>query len=197
MRIRTWLFLAFLIVPAIEIVLFYLVGTAIGIWPTIAIVIATAFLGSSLVARQGRRTWVNIRTEIAAGRPPTVQLVHGAMILVAGALPRHQYLALMKGSEALVFPSLDEGFGIPVAEAQALRVPVISSRAGSLREVAIGSVEIDPTDHRDIAAKITDLVSDDERKEAVAEEGWRNSRHYSKEWGPNGLISAIRRVCAT
>ncbi len=86
MRIRTWLFLAFLIVPAIEIVLFYFVGTAIGIWPTIAIVIATAFLGSSLVARQGRQTWVNIRTEIAAGRPPTVQLVHGAMILVAGAL---------------------------------------------------------------------------------------------------------------
>ena len=86
MRIRTWLFLAFLIVPAIEIVLFYFVGTAIGIWPTVAIVIATAFLGSSLVARQGRQTWVNIRIEIAAGNPPTVQLVHGAMILVAGAL---------------------------------------------------------------------------------------------------------------
>lgn len=86
MRIRTWLFLAFLIVPAIEIVLFYFVGTTIGIWPTVAIVIATALLGSSLVARQGRQTWAAIRSEIAMGNPPTVQLVHGAMILVAGAL---------------------------------------------------------------------------------------------------------------
>ncbi len=86
MRIRTWLFLAFLIVPAVEIVLFYFIGTAIGIWPTVAIVIATAFLGSSLVARQGRQTWVSIRSEIAMGNPPTVHLVHGAMILVAGAL---------------------------------------------------------------------------------------------------------------
>ena len=86
MRIRTWLFLAFLIVPVIEIVLFYFVGTAIGIWPTVMIVILTAFLGSSLVARQGRQTWVKIHSEIAMGNPPTVQLVHGAMILVAGAL---------------------------------------------------------------------------------------------------------------
>ncbi len=86
MRIRTWLFLAFLIVPAVEIVLFYYVGTAIGVWPTVAVVVFTALVGSTLVARQGRRTWLQIRLEIAAGRPPTVQLVHGAMILVAGAL---------------------------------------------------------------------------------------------------------------
>jgi UPF0716 protein FxsA len=86
MRIRTWLFLAFLIVPAVEIVLFYYVGTTIGIWPTIFIVILTAFLGSWLVARQGRQTWAKIHAEIAMGNPPTAQLVHGAMILVAGAL---------------------------------------------------------------------------------------------------------------
>jgi glycosyltransferase involved in cell wall biosynthesis len=116
-------------------------------------------------------------------------------VLVAGALPRAQYLALMKGAEALVFPSLDEGFGIPVLEAQSMRVPVIASRRGSLREVADGSVEIDPLDHRDIAAKITDVISDDDLRAAVAVDGWANSRRFSKEWGPNGLLSAIRHAC--
>jgi UPF0716 protein FxsA len=86
MRVRTWLFLAFLIIPIIEIALFYSIGTSIGIGPTIAIVLVTAFVGSWLVSLQGRQTWVRIQSEIVAGNPPTVQLVHGAMILVAGAL---------------------------------------------------------------------------------------------------------------
>lgn len=75
-----------MIVPVIEIVLFYTVGTTIGIWPTIAIVVATAFIGSWLVSRQGRATWLQFRTELSNGGVPTKPLVHGAMILVAGAL---------------------------------------------------------------------------------------------------------------
>ena len=86
MRIRSWLFLAFLIIPLVEIALFYYVGSAIGIGPTIAIVISTAFAGSWLVSRQGRHTWIRIQEEIVAGNPPTAHLVHGAMILVGGAL---------------------------------------------------------------------------------------------------------------
>jgi UPF0716 protein FxsA len=86
MRIRTWLFVAFLAIPVVEIALFYYVGSSIGIGPTIAIVLVTAFVGSWLVSRQGRQTWVRIQTEIGAGNAPTVHLVHGAMILVSGAL---------------------------------------------------------------------------------------------------------------
>jgi UPF0716 protein FxsA len=86
MRIRTWLFAGFVIVPVIEIVVFSFVGTRIGIWPTLGLVITTAFLGSWLVARQGRETWVRFRTEVSDGRVPTVTIVHGALILVAGAL---------------------------------------------------------------------------------------------------------------
>lgn len=86
MRIRSWLFLVFLIVPIIEIVLFYLVGQWIGIWPTLALVVFTAVLGSMLVSRQGRETWVRLKVQIASGESPSATLVHGAMILVAGAL---------------------------------------------------------------------------------------------------------------
>ena len=86
MRLRTWLFLGFIIVPVIETVLFYLIGTQIGIGWTLALVVLTAFVGSWLVSRQGRATWVQLRLEMASGSVPTVPIVHGAMILVAGAL---------------------------------------------------------------------------------------------------------------
>ncbi|MEN8040054.1 MAG: FxsA family protein [Actinomycetota bacterium] len=86
MRIRTWLFAAFVIVPAVEIVLFYYVGSWIGIGPTILTVIVTAALGSYFVAKQGRFTWNAIRTKLNRGEVPAASLVHGAMILVAGAL---------------------------------------------------------------------------------------------------------------
>jgi UPF0716 protein FxsA len=86
MRLRTWLFLGFIIIPIIEIVLFYLIGSQIGIWWTLLIVVVTAFVGSWLVSRQGRATWEQGRQELADGGVPTGPLVNGAMILVAGAL---------------------------------------------------------------------------------------------------------------
>jgi UPF0716 protein FxsA len=86
MRIRSWLFLGFLVVPIAEIALFYLVGTSIGIWPTLGIVVVTALLGSYFVATQGRFVWGSIKSEINRGEVPTASVVHGAMILVAGAL---------------------------------------------------------------------------------------------------------------
>lgn len=86
MRIRTWLFIAFLVVPIVEIVLFLYVGSWIGIWPTIATVVITAALGSFFVSKQGRLTWQSIITKINRGEVPTASVVHGAMILVAGAL---------------------------------------------------------------------------------------------------------------
>ena len=86
MGIRTWLFLGFIIVPIIEIVIFTFVASEIGIWWTLLLVVVTAFVGSWLVSRQGRTTWIQLRMELAAGEVPTKPIVHGAMILVAGAL---------------------------------------------------------------------------------------------------------------
>jgi UPF0716 protein FxsA len=86
MRLRTWLFLGFVVVPIIEILLLSYVGSRIGIWPTIGLVVVSAFIGSVLVSRQGRATWIQLRTDAAQGVVPTVPIVNGAMILVAGAL---------------------------------------------------------------------------------------------------------------
>ena len=86
MQLRTILLAAFIVVPLVEIALFFWIGQAIGFWPTLAIVIATAVLGSTLVAHQGRETWLQARLEMAEGVVPGRSLAHGAMILIAGAL---------------------------------------------------------------------------------------------------------------
>jgi UPF0716 protein FxsA len=86
MRIGTWLFFLFLAVPVTEILLFIAVGQRIGVWPTVGLVAVTAIIGSMLVSRQGRGTWKKFQREIASGQSPTSSMVHGAMILVAGAL---------------------------------------------------------------------------------------------------------------
>lgn len=81
-----WIFLAFLAVPMIEIALFIRVGGLIGLWPTLAIVVLTAILGTALVRSQGARAMADLRRSMAELGDPTAPLAHGAMILFAGAL---------------------------------------------------------------------------------------------------------------
>jgi UPF0716 protein FxsA len=81
-----WLFLAFLLVPLIEIALFIQVGGAIGLLPTLLIVILTAVVGTTLVRAQGIAVWGQLRASLDRFEDPAQPLVHGAMILFAGAL---------------------------------------------------------------------------------------------------------------
>ncbi len=81
-----YLFLAFLLVPIIEIALFIQVGGMIGLWPTLAIVILTAMLGTWLVRSQGRLAMGQLQRSFSELNDPTEPLAHGALILVAGAL---------------------------------------------------------------------------------------------------------------
>ena len=81
-----WLFLAFLLVPLIEIGLFIQVGGLIGLFPTLAIVVITAVIGTWLVRSQGLRAMGDLQGSFSRLEDPTTPLAHGAMILLAGAL---------------------------------------------------------------------------------------------------------------
>lgn len=80
------LFLLFLLVPLIEIALFIQVGGLIGLFPTLAIVIVTAVLGTILVRSQGLAVLNRVRGSFEELSDPTEPLAHGAMILFSGAL---------------------------------------------------------------------------------------------------------------
>lgn len=81
-----WLLLAFVAVPLIEIALFINVGGAIGLWPTLGIVLLTAFIGTALVRNQGLMAIGNVQRSFSELDDPTEPLAHGAMILIAGVL---------------------------------------------------------------------------------------------------------------
>jgi len=81
-----WLFLAFLLVPLIEIALFIQVGGLIGLWPTLLIVVLTAIAGTLLVRSQGAQAMAQLRGSFETLHDPTEPLAHGAMILFSGAL---------------------------------------------------------------------------------------------------------------
>lgn len=81
-----WLLLAFVAVPIIEIALFIQVGGAIGTWPTLGIVVLTAFIGTFLMRAQGALAMRNLQQSFSTLNDPTEPLAHGAMILIAGVL---------------------------------------------------------------------------------------------------------------
>jgi UPF0716 protein FxsA len=81
-----WLFLAFVGIPLIEIALFIQIGGALGLAPTLLIVVLTAILGTYLVRNQGRLALGNLQRSFSELDDPTEPLAHGAMILFSGAL---------------------------------------------------------------------------------------------------------------
>ncbi len=80
------LFVAFLLVPVIEIALFIKVGGWIGFWPTLLIVIVMAVAGARLMRSQGLAVLGQLRGSLQDLRDPTAPLAHGALILFAGVL---------------------------------------------------------------------------------------------------------------
>jgi UPF0716 protein FxsA len=80
------LFVAFVVVPLVEIYVLIQVGQVIGPWWTILLLVLDSLLGSWLIKREGGRAWQGLRTALQTGRMPARELADGALILVGGTL---------------------------------------------------------------------------------------------------------------
>jgi UPF0716 protein FxsA len=80
------LFLAFLVVPVVEIAVIIQVGRVIGTLPTVVLLLVESALGAWLVRREGRRAWSALRTALRVGRLPSRELADAALVLVGGTL---------------------------------------------------------------------------------------------------------------
>jgi UPF0716 protein FxsA len=80
------LFLILVGVPIVEIALFIEVGGAIGLWPTVAVCIATAAAGTLLVRLQGLQIVRRAQARMERNEPPAAEMFHGICLLLAGFL---------------------------------------------------------------------------------------------------------------
>jgi len=78
------LILLFIGLPLIELALLIKIGTMIGFWPTMAIVVFTGILGASLARFQGFVTWLKIQQALQKGAMPAEEMIDGLLILVGG-----------------------------------------------------------------------------------------------------------------
>lgn len=109
---------------------------------------------------------------------------HGQIILL-GYVPDEAMPGIYAGAEFLLFPSLYEGFGIPIVEAMAAGCPVITSNLGAMAEAAGGAARlVDPTSTGSIAAAIVELHSDASLRTTLAGEGLTRAQDFS--WASTG-----------
>ena len=102
---------------------------------------------------------------------------------------------LYAAAEALVFPSLYEGFGIPPLEAQRLGVPVLASRAASIPEVAgDGARYFDPRSEQELCAALDALLDDPAQTQRLVEAGRANEQRFSWEATATATLEAYRRA---
>ena len=86
-RLSGWvLFVAFVVVPLLELYVLIQVGQVIGAWWTIGLLLADAIVGSWLIRREGGRAWQSLTTSLQSGRMPARELADAALILVGGTL---------------------------------------------------------------------------------------------------------------
>lgn len=116
-------------------------------------------------------------------------------VMTPGFVPDEDLPPLYGAAEAFLFPSLYEGFGLPVIEAMACGCPVITSNVSSMPEIAgDAALLVDPTDVKQIAEAIKKVLNGNGVKSALSEAGVRRADFFSWEKSAKETVALIRSV---
>jgi len=117
----------------------------------------------------------------------------GNRVLTCGFVSEGELVSLYAGAACFAFPSLGEGFGLPVLEAMACGVPVVTSDNTSLPEVAgEAALLVDPLDVEALADALARVLEDDELAARLAHGGLQRSTEFSWERCARETLSAYR-----
>ena len=106
----------------------------------------------------------------------------GSRIHFTGYLSNADMAAALSGASLFAFPSLYEGFGLPIVEAQEAGIPVTCSAVAALPEIAgSGAHYFDPLSVESIAAALRKCLHDNDLRETLVRNGYENARRFSWE----------------
>ncbi len=115
-----------------------------------------------------------------------------------GYVPTEDVCALYNLADVFVFPSLYEGFGLPVLEAMACGAPVVTSRVGALAEVAGGAAAlVDPRDETHIAAALARVLTDGTYAAHLRASGRARAAQFGWTRAATETVAVYRRALAT
>ena len=106
----------------------------------------------------------------------------GVRVIFPKNISNEDIPAIYKGAQIFIYPSLFEGFGIPIIEALSSGTPVITTRGGCFAEAGgPGSAYIEPTKHEQIASEIQKILSSPELRKSMIEQGFEHSKRFLPE----------------
>ncbi len=112
-----------------------------------------------------------------------------------GYVPEKDLPGLTAGASVFVYPSLYEGFGLPVAQAMAAGAPVITSDISSMPEVAGGAaVLVDPRSVSEVRAAITRLLLSPETRDELRNQGLARARRFTWDAYAQKSLVFFRRI---
>lgn len=118
-------------------------------------------------------------------------------VVFKGYVEDVELASLMAGATALVYPSIYEGFGLPVIEAMAQGIPVLTSDIGATREVALGAaVMVDPTSIDSIRRGLAQLLGDAELRDRLSLLGRERAAQFSWETVAIETLRVLARAAA-
>ncbi|MBT9315239.1 glycosyltransferase family 4 protein [Leptothoe spongobia] len=116
-------------------------------------------------------------------------------IVFTGYVPDADLNTIYNGATAFVFPSLYEGFGLPILEAMQAGVPVISSNSTSLPEVAgDAAILVDPKDETALCQSMLDVFRDDDLRQQLSQKGLVQARKFSWKKCAGQTVEIYREI---
>ena len=152
---------------------------------------------------QARRAHPEMRLVVAGGPGADAPVVRAAVtrhdlagvVDFPGVLPESLLQAGYRGALALAYPSLYEGFGLPLLEAMSVGTPVIASQVSSLPEVAgDAALLVDPFDVDALAGALEQVAGDEALRADLAARGYRRVRRFSWERAAQETLAVYREA---
>ena len=116
-------------------------------------------------------------------------------VVYVGHVDEATLAALYQSASVLAFPSLYEGFGLPLLEAMAHGLPAVVGAAGALPELALGAaISVNAEDSAAIAEGLERLLADEGLRKRLGEEGIRRARGYTWANAAERTLDVMRRI---